>query len=75
MRPCLLWFPEFFTAWREPRVLYSRKQMMDSTETLAPGSLAPEFLLPAANRDEMYSLSGLLSQSGALILEFLRGTW
>ena len=34
----------------------------------------PEFLLPAANRDGIVSLSGFLSR-GTLIVEFLRGTW
>jgi hypothetical protein len=35
---------------------------------------APEFLLAAANRDGLLSLSGFLSR-GTLIVEFLRGTW
>jgi len=48
--------------------------MLDRTETLAVGSRAPEFLLSAANRDGILSLSGFLSRA-ALILEFLRGTW
>lgn len=48
--------------------------MLDRTETLAVGSRAPEFLLSAANRDGILSLSGFLSR-GALIVEFLRGTW
>jgi hypothetical protein len=38
------------------------------------GSRAPEFSLAAANREETFSLAGLLEQ-GTLILEFLRGTW
>lgn len=50
------------------------KQMQDRTETLTIGSRAPEFLLPAANRDGILSLSGFLAR-GALIVEFLRGTW
>ena len=45
--------------------------MSDRTETLAVGSRAPEFLLAAANRDGILSLSGFLSR-GALIVEFLR---
>jgi hypothetical protein len=49
-------------------------QMLDRTETLAVGSRAPEFLLPAANRDGILSLSGFLWR-GVLIVEFLRGTW
>jgi peroxiredoxin len=48
--------------------------MSDRTETLAVGSRAPEFLLPAANRDGILSLSGFLSRA-TLIVEFLRGTW
>jgi hypothetical protein len=49
-------------------------QMSDRTETLTVGSRAPEFLLSAANRDGIFSLSGFLSR-GVLIAEFLRGTW
>lgn len=48
--------------------------MSDCTKTLAVGSRAPEFLLSAANRDGILSLSGFLSR-GVLIVEFLRGTW
>ncbi len=48
--------------------------MQDRTETLTVGSRAPEFLLAAANRDGILSLSGFLSR-GTLIVEFLRGTW
>jgi len=48
--------------------------MSDRTETLTIGSRAPEFLLSAANRDGILSLSGFLSR-GVLIVEFLRGTW
>jgi len=44
------------------------------TETLGIGSRAPEFSLTAANREETFSLSGLRAQ-GAVIVEFLRGTW
>jgi hypothetical protein len=65
---------EFFTGCGHPLVLYSRNRMPDRTETLAVGSRAPEFLLSAANRDGILSLSGFLSR-GALIAEFLRGTW
>jgi thioredoxin-dependent peroxiredoxin len=48
--------------------------MSNCTETLTVGSRAPEFLLSAANRDGILSLSGFLSR-GVLIVEFLRGTW
>ena len=48
--------------------------MQNRTETLEIGSQAPEFSLPAANREGRFSLSGLLAQ-GAVILEFVRGTW
>jgi peroxiredoxin len=48
--------------------------MQERTETLEIGSRAPEFLLPAANRDGILSLSSFLSR-GPLVLEFLRGTW
>jgi hypothetical protein len=48
--------------------------MSDRTETLVVGSRAPEFLLSAANRNGILSLSGFLAR-GALIVEFLRGTW
>jgi hypothetical protein len=48
--------------------------MLNRTETLSIGSRAPEFLLSAANRDGILSLSGFLSR-GPLIVEFLRGTW
>jgi len=44
------------------------------TETLEIGSRAPDFSLGAANREGTFTLSGLL-QGGALIVEFLRGTW
>jgi hypothetical protein len=72
--PCLRWFLEFFTGCAPRLVLYSRNRMWDRTETLSVGSRAPEFLLSAANRDGILSLSGFLSR-GALIVEFLRGTW
>ena len=48
--------------------------MQERTETLAVGGRAPEFSLEAANRDGVLTLSGFLRR-GALILEFLRGTW
>jgi peroxiredoxin len=48
--------------------------MLDHTETLKVGDRAPEFVLPAANRNGMVSLSGSLTR-GAVIVEFLRGTW
>jgi hypothetical protein len=48
--------------------------MQDHTETLQIGSRAPEFLLSAANREGIVSLSGALTR-GPLIVEFLRGTW
>jgi hypothetical protein len=48
--------------------------MLDRTETLSVGSRAPDFLLSAANREGILSLSGFLSR-GVLIVEFLRGTW
>ena len=49
-------------------------EMADRTETLAVGSVAPDFSLAAANREASFSLSSLRAQ-GAVILEFLRGTW
>jgi peroxiredoxin len=48
--------------------------MQDHTETLKIGDRAPEFLLPAANREGIVSLSGSLTR-GPVIVEFLRGTW
>lgn len=48
--------------------------MKNITETLGIGSLAPNFSLPAANRNDTFSLKSLLS-TGPVILEFLRGTW
>jgi len=48
--------------------------MKDRTETLEIGSRAPDFSLGAANCEGTFTLGGLLAQ-GALILEFLRGTW
>ncbi len=44
------------------------------TETLEIGSRAPDFSLGAANREGTFTLGDFLAQ-GALILEFLRGTW
>jgi hypothetical protein len=48
--------------------------MKNQTERLSLGSPAPPFTLPAANRDGSFSLANLISP-GALIVEFLRGTW
>jgi len=48
--------------------------MRDRTETLQVGSRAPEFSLKAANREGTFTLSRMLAR-GALIAEFLRGTW
>jgi peroxiredoxin len=48
--------------------------MQNRTETLEVGSPAPEFLLPAANREGIFSLSGAVAR-GPVIVEFLRGTW
>jgi peroxiredoxin len=44
------------------------------TETLEVGSSAPAFSLTAANREGTFTLGSLLAK-GAVILEFLRGTW
>jgi len=48
--------------------------MGNGTETLAVGSPAPALTLWAANREGSFTLPHLLSP-GALIIEFLRGTW
>ena len=48
--------------------------MKNRTETLEIGSRAPDFSLTAANREGTFTLGGLLAK-GAVILEFLRGTW
>jgi peroxiredoxin len=48
--------------------------MKDRTATLRVGDRAPDFTLAAANREETFSLS-VVWQRGAVILEFLRGTW
>jgi hypothetical protein len=48
--------------------------MKNRTDTLEIGSRAPEFSVAAANRAGVFTLSGLLAD-GALVLEFLRGTW
>ena len=48
--------------------------MKHRTETLEIGSRAPDFSLGAANREGTFTLAGLVAQ-GALVLEFLRGTW
>ena len=73
-RPVSTLVPRVFHRLPRSLLLYSRIRMSDRTETLAVGSRAPEFLLSAANRDGILSLSGFLSR-GALIVEFLRGTW
>src|SRR5258708_2139588 len=54
--PCLRWFIGFSTGRREQIVLYSRTRCTTARETLTVGSRAPEFLLPAANRDGILSL-------------------
>jgi hypothetical protein len=51
-----------------------KPNMQNRTDTLEVGSPAPDFSLGAANREGTFTLRGLLAQ-GALILEFLRGTW
>jgi hypothetical protein len=49
--------------------------MQNHTETLEIGSQAPEFSLPAPNREgNVFTLSIMLAQ-GPVIVEFLRGTW
>jgi hypothetical protein len=48
--------------------------MQDHTPTLRIGSHAPDFSLPAANREGRFALSQILLRSAAVI-EFLRGTW
>ena len=48
--------------------------MQSRTETLELGSQAPDCYLGAANREGMFKLGSFL-QHGALIFEFLRGTW
>jgi hypothetical protein len=64
IRPLSLLFPWFTVAsW-----------MLDHTETLQIGQRAPEFALEAANRPGVLTLSGFLRR-GALVAEFLRGTW
>ena len=57
-----------------PTSLKVELNMKNRTETLELGSLAPYFSLGAANREGLFTLDGLLAE-GALILEFLRGTW
>jgi hypothetical protein len=47
---------------------------MDHTDNLQVGAIAPDFALSAANRDGEFTLTRLVG-AGALILEFLRGTW
>ena len=60
--------------FRKSTSLKVELNMKNRTETLEIGSRAPDFSLPAANREGTFTLGGLLAQS-ALILEFLRGTW
>ncbi len=48
--------------------------MGKQSATLALGQRVPEFTLAPANGGEPVSLAGL-RQRGAVILEFLRGTW
>ncbi|HEX6908257.1 MAG TPA: hypothetical protein VF154_16700 [Terriglobales bacterium] len=48
--------------------------MKERTETLAVGERAPDFTLPAANRQGNFAASEMW-QRGPVILEFLRGTW
>jgi peroxiredoxin len=48
--------------------------MKERTETLAVGERAPDFTLPAANRQGNVAASEMW-QRGPVILEFLRGTW
>jgi hypothetical protein len=52
----------------------AKSTMKNQTGTLRVGSDAPPFKLPAANRNSSFSLRDLIS-TGALIVEFLRGTW
>lgn len=53
---------------------YSHYKVKSRTDTLEVGSRAPEFSLSAANRDGVFTLSGLIAR-GPATLEFLRGTW
>jgi peroxiredoxin len=48
--------------------------MADFSSTLRVGDAAPPFSLAAANSGQLLSLAKLLHQ-GALVVEFLRGTW
>ena len=48
--------------------------MKNQTGTLRVGGPAPSFTLFTANREGSFSLRDLISR-GALIVEFLRGTW
>jgi hypothetical protein len=64
-------YPLLFLISTSLRVKLSMK---NRTETLEIHSLAPYFSLGAANREGTFTLDELLAQ-GALILEFLRGTW
>lgn len=60
--------------FRKSTSLTVELNMKNCTDTLEVGSRAPDFSLTAANRDGTFTLGGLLAQ-GAVILEFLRGTW
>ncbi len=51
-----------------------RLRMPEQTSTLKVGDRAPDFELSAANRPERFSLQDALRR-GAVVLEFLRGTW
>ncbi len=51
-----------------------RFRMPERTSTLQAGDRAPGFELAAANRQEGFSLARAL-EHGAVVLEFLRGTW
>jgi len=48
--------------------------MLSATDTLKVGDKAPDFVLNSANREAGHSL-GELTKKGAVIVEFLRGTW
>ena len=55
-------------------MFYSAQQMTDYSSTLRVGDRAPDFSLPAANRQGSLALGDLL-RTGPVIVEFLRGTW
>lgn len=66
--------PHFPLLFSDFSCLTVNHKMQSRTETLEIGSQAPDFSLGAANREGTLSLGGFL-QHGALIFEFLRGTW